>query len=76
MAIISEAVFSARLEAFGMEQEHFVKFAERTRTTWVTSQTQQLLHLGQADDTGFIIKLLTPTFGATDHRRRRLATHL
>ena len=26
MAIISEAVFSARLEAFGMEQEHLVKF--------------------------------------------------
>ena len=67
MALDSAAVFSARLEAIGIEQEHRVKFAEKGWNTMGDFAFSSSYTPGQADDTAFITKVITPIFGVADH---------
>ena len=67
MALDSAVVSTARREAIGIEQEHFVKFAEKGSNTLGDFGFSSSYTPGQSDDMAFIEKVITPIFGVADH---------
>ena len=63
MALDSAAVFAARLEAIGIEEEHRAKFAEKGWNTLGDFAFSSSYTPGQPDDAAFIQKVIIQIFG-------------
>eukprot|EP00972_Heterocapsa_arctica_P079091 11660128-Heterocapsa_arctica.AAC.1 len=70
MALDSPAVFTARLVAACVAEEHRVKILEKDWATLGDFAFSSSYTPGQSDDTFFVAKVLVPVFGgAGDHAK-------